>query len=179
MFNKRPLFLFLLLPHACPSLGLSFLIWTEISTEHPSSPGSVCSEVSWPSWTTLGLPGGGQSVVTPQCHQVATRITMRQAWGPGLGAGVCLTSVTLPESPGPLHREEELCRRHRAQKGGESLGCGPGPVQTRWVISGHCIPLSESRFLPSSDQHRRPPPVSISSLPVASPRPIASIVHKF
>lgn len=120
------------------------------------------SPLDWASW------GGCQLAVTPQCHPVATRVTMEQALGSGLRAGVGLTSVTLAEPPGPLHRGEEICSRAHCQEFWVVVLELP---QTCWVTLGPCIPLSEPCFLLHIRPPWKPPPAATSSIFMARPSP--------
>lgn len=76
----------------------------------------------------MGAPGwllvGSDSTVPPSGHQA----TLGQAWDLGLGAEGGLTSVTLPEPPGPVHSGRETCLKalgQDAERKSRVLGCGP------------------------------------------------------
>lgn len=119
-----------------------------------------------PDWT--GIPPRWLPVAaTPHCHQVATQVTLVQALGLGLGAGVSLTSVTLTEPSGPLHGVGEICLRAQCQ---EFWVAVLKLSWTCWVTLGQCISLSEPCFLPHIRTAGRPPLAAMSSILLASPR---------
>lgn len=162
----------MILAKRLPSLGFSFLIWNECSTEHPfrlvlqplKSFGHTI--LDWGSWV------GCQSAATPQCHQVVTQVNMVQALGAGAGGRSGPDLCDLDRANRPITQ-----RGRNLPKG--PLACGPGAASDCWVTLGQCIPLSEPCFLPHIRPEQKPlrQPCLPSSWPVQGY--ITLIVHIF